>query len=45
MLAVGNAEDFFKGSPEKPEISFKKVMNGKIVRIPRPDPATRIYPQ
>jgi zinc protease len=45
ILAVGNAEDVLKGSPEKPETSFKKMMNGKIVRIPLPDPATMIYPQ
>jgi zinc protease len=45
ILAVGNADDILKGSPEKPEASFKKMMNGKIVRIPLPDPATMIYPQ
>jgi zinc protease len=45
ILAVGNAEDVLKGSPEKPEISFKKMMNGKIVRIPLPDPSTMTYPK
>ena len=45
ILAVGNAEDVLKGSPEKPEISFNKIMSGKIVRIPLPDPATMIYPK
>jgi zinc protease len=45
ILAVGNSDDVLKGSPEKPEISFKKMINGKIVRIPLPDPATMIYPQ
>jgi zinc protease len=45
ILAVGNAADVLKGNPETPEISFQKMLNGKITRIPLPDPATMIYPK
>ncbi len=45
ILAVGNVDDILKGNPDKPEFSFQKMLNGKIVRIPLPDPATMIYPQ
>jgi predicted Zn-dependent peptidase len=45
ILAVGNVDDVLKGNPEKPDYSFKKMLGGKIDRIPLPDPATLIYPK
>jgi zinc protease len=45
ILAVGNVDDVLKGNPEKPEFSFQKIANGKITRIPLPDPATMVYPK
>jgi predicted Zn-dependent peptidase len=45
ILAVGNVDDLLKGNPEKPQHSFEKMGNGKITRIPLPDPETMIYPK
>jgi zinc protease len=45
ILAVGNTDDMLKGSPEKPQFSFQKIMGGKITQIPLPDPNTMIYPK
>ena len=46
VLAVGNVEDMLKGSPDKPQYSFMKfAKDGKINRIPLPDPLTMIYPK
>jgi zinc protease len=45
ILAVGNADDILKGNPDKPEFSINKIANGRIARIPLPDPATMIYPK
>lgn len=45
ILAVGNVEDILKGDPDKPEYSFQKFGDGKINRIPLPDPLTMIYPK
>jgi zinc protease len=45
ILAVGNVDDILKGDPDKPEFSLMKMGNGKIVRIPLPDPVTMIYPK
>lgn len=45
ILAVGNVQDMLKANPEKPQYSFEKIANGKIIRIPLPDPATMIYPK
>jgi zinc protease len=45
ILVVGNIDDIVKGSPEKPEYSFQKMLDGKIMRIPLPDPLTMIYPK
>ena len=45
ILAVGNTDDIIKGSLEKPEYSFQKMLDGKIIRIPLPDPLTMIYPK
>ena len=45
ILAVGNVNDILKGSPEKPEYSFRKMAGGKITQIPLPDPSTMIYPK
>jgi hypothetical protein len=45
ILAVGNAEDMLKGNPDKPEFSFQKIGNGKILRIPLPDPLLMVYPK
>jgi zinc protease len=45
ILAVGNIEDMLKGNPDRQEFSFQKIGNGKITRIPLPDPLTMVYPQ
>jgi hypothetical protein len=45
ILVVGNIDDMVKVNPEKPEYSFQKMSNGKITRIPLPDPLTMIYPK
>jgi len=46
MLAVGNVDDMLKGNPEKPQYSFTKLAkDGKVARIPLPDPMTMIYPR
>jgi zinc protease len=45
ILAVGNTEDMLKGNPDQPEFSFQKIGNGKITRIPLPDPLTMVYPK
>ncbi len=44
IIAVGNVEDLLKGNPDRPEFSFQKIGNGKIIRIPLPDPLTMVYP-
>ena len=46
FLAVGNADDILKGSPDKPEYAMSKFsQNGEIKRIPLPDPLTMTYPK
>ena len=45
ILAVGNVDDILKGSPDKPQYSFQKILGGKVTRIPLPDPNTMIYPK
>jgi predicted Zn-dependent peptidase len=45
ILVVGNLEDILKGNPEKPQYSFQKMADGKIIRIPLPDPLTMVYPK
>jgi zinc protease len=45
ILVVGNVDDILKGNPDKPEFSFKKIGDGKIIPISLPDPATMIYPK
>ncbi|MBN1569715.1 MAG: insulinase family protein [Acidobacteria bacterium] len=45
ILAVGNVDDILIGNTEKPQYSFEKMANGKIIRIPLPDPLTMIYPK
>ena len=45
ILVVGNADDIMKGSADKPQFSIQKISNGKITRIPLPDPNTMIYPK
>jgi zinc protease len=45
ILAVGNVDDMLKGNPDKRQYSFEKMGNGKITRIPLPDPETMIYPK
>ncbi len=46
ILAVGNVEEMLKGDPDSPEYSFEKLSpDGKIHRIPLPDPATMVYPE
>jgi hypothetical protein len=34
-----------KGDPDQPQFSFEKISQGKIIRIPLPDPRTMIYPK
>ena len=45
ILLVGNADDIMKGSTDKPQFSIQKISNGKITRIPLPDPLTMAYPK
>jgi predicted Zn-dependent peptidase len=46
LLAVGNVDDILKGNPDKPQYSFTKITkDGKITRMPLPDPLTMIYPK
>ena len=45
ILVVGNADEMVKGSADKPQFSFQKILNGTITRIPLPDPNTMIYPK
>jgi zinc protease len=46
ILAVGNVEDMLKGNPDNPQYSLTKFAgDGKIHRIPLPDPVTMIYPK
>jgi zinc protease len=46
ILAVGNVDDMLKGSPDKPQYSFMKhAKEGKVNRIPLPDPLTMVYPK
>ena len=45
ILAVGNVDEMLKGDPDKREYSFTKMAkDGKITRIPLPDPLTMTYP-
>ena len=44
ILAVGNVDEMLKGEPDRPEYSFTKMAkDGKITRIPLPDPLTMTY--
>lgn len=44
-LITGNVDDVLKGNPDKPEYQFTKfAKDGKITRIPLPDPLTMVYP-
>ncbi len=45
ILAVGNVDDMLKGSPDKAQYSFDKIMGGRVTRIPLPDPNTMVYPK
>jgi predicted Zn-dependent peptidase len=45
ILAVGNVDEILKGSSDKPEFSFQKMLGGNITRIPLPDPLTMAYPK
>ena len=45
ILAVGNVEDILKGDPDRLQYSFQKISQGKVTRIPLPDPSTMIYPK
>jgi hypothetical protein len=39
-------DEMLKGDPDKPEYSFTKMTkDGKVIRIPLPDPLTMIYPK
>ncbi len=45
ILAVGNVDDVIKGNADKPQYSFQKFLDGKVIRIPLPDPNTMVYPK
>lgn len=46
ILIVGNIEEIAKGNPDKPQYSISKFpKDGKIHRIPLPDPMTMTYPK
>ncbi len=46
ILAVGDVEAMLAGNPDKPQYQFEKLApDGKIVRIPLPDPLTMVYPE
>lgn len=45
IVVVGNVDDILKGDPDKPQFSFEKIGQGKIVRVPLPDPNTMVYPK
>jgi predicted Zn-dependent peptidase len=44
ILVVGNLDDITKGNPDKPQYSLTKISNGRVTRIPLPDPLTLTYP-
>lgn len=45
ILVVGNVDDVMKGNPDRSRYSFTSLAkDGKIVRIPLPDPKTMVYP-
>lgn len=44
ILIVGNTDEILKGNPDKPEYSILKfAKEGKVHRIPLPDPMTMVY--
>ncbi|MEW6125834.1 MAG: pitrilysin family protein [Acidobacteriota bacterium] len=46
ILVVGNIDDIAKGDPDKPQYQLMKfAKEGKVTRIPLPDPLTMKYPQ
>ncbi len=46
ILVVGNLDDITKGNPDKPQYKLTNfTKEGKIIRIPLPDPLTMKYPQ
>jgi predicted Zn-dependent peptidase len=46
ILAVGNVEEILRGNPDRPQYQFNKFTpDGKIQRIPLPDPLTMRYPE
>lgn len=45
ILAVGNVDEMLKGDPDRPDFSLEKLAQGKITRIPLPDPLTLQYPR
>ena len=45
ILAVGNVDDMLAGDPDNPEYSLEALSpNGRVERIPLPDPMTMQYP-
>ena len=45
ILAVGNVEQMLAGNPDKPQYKFENfAKDGRIRRIPLPDPMTMEYP-
>jgi zinc protease len=44
ILVVGNLDDITKGNPDKPQHSLMKIANGRVTRVPLPDPLTLAYP-
>jgi predicted Zn-dependent peptidase len=46
ILVVGNIDDIVKGNPDKPQYSLTKLArDGRLHRIPLPDPLTLVYPK
>jgi zinc protease len=46
ILGVGNVTAMLAGDPDRREYSLEKLApNGRITRIPLPDPVTMVYPK
>jgi predicted Zn-dependent peptidase len=46
ILVVGNVDDITKGNPDKPQYKLTNfTKDGRVIRIPLPDPLTMKYPQ
>ncbi|MBI1748905.1 MAG: insulinase family protein [Acidobacteria bacterium] len=46
ILIVGHLDDIMKGNPDKPQHAIARLSkDGRIQRIPLPDPLTMVYPK